>query len=142
MEVIEKRTFNEDGDLAIAADIPTPQLVQLAEVPRVYASPKPLRDFVFIKQASAETTYAGQRFVIPDAYQQAPNMGVVVAVGPWIRDEFDGEKMVRSADLNPGDIVTFSKFNAEPIQVSNEVFMLVSIHDVKVREEVSYAVLS
>lgn len=140
MEVIDNRTFNAEGE--VSESVEQQNLVQLAEVPRVYEADKPLRDFIFIKQAAEETSYAGNRFVIPDAYRQAPNMGVVVAVGPWIRDEFDGEKLVREADVQPGDIVTFSKFNIEPIQIDDEVFMLCSIHDVKARKKVSYAVLS
>jgi chaperonin GroES len=104
----------------------------LAEVDRVFSEPKPIRDYLLVRQNAKETTYAGTHFVIPESVQQSPNKGVVVAVGP----ELEGEKPL----VKPGDVVTFGKFNAEPISVDGEDYQLVRFYDVKLIESVTYAI--
>jgi co-chaperonin GroES (HSP10) len=129
MEVIDKRKLNEElpeTEPALNADIAR----ALSDIPRVYEDPEPLADHLLVKQAAAETYYKGTRFVIPETAQQSPNEGVVVAVGPDIAPE----------KLVPGDLIVFGRFNAEPIEVGGELFQLVSIHDVKLRRKVVYAV--
>jgi co-chaperonin GroES (HSP10) len=132
MEVIDNRTSS------IGTDEPeeTPAAASLAEVDRVYGDPSPIRNYVLVRQSAKETFYAGTRFVIPETAQQSPNKGVVVAVGP---------ELIRVADdlpgpVKPGDVVTFSRFNAEPIDIDGEEFQLVRFTDIKLIESVSYAI--
>lgn len=131
MEINDKRQFNADGERVAVAE-PTVQDITklLQDVPRVYEDAAPMTNHVLVKQNATETTYAGTRFVIPDSAQQSPNEGIVVAVGPDINPEY----------LATGDLVTFGRFNAEPISISGEEFMLVCFHDIKLRSKVSYAV--
>lgn len=102
----------------------------ITDLPRSYSNPTPLGENVLVKQNAAATTYRGTKFIIPDVVQQAPNMGIVVAVGPKIEADV----------MKPGDLVTFGRYNAEPIDVDGEQYQLVSIHDVKLRQEVTFAV--
>jgi len=130
LEVIDKRAFNADGDAIIA--IPEPEIDYskvLSDIPRIYDDHSPMSNYALVKQAAAETTYAGTKFVIPDTARQSPNEGVVVAVGPKIDP----------TELVPGDLVTFGRYNAEPIAVDGEDFVLVSFHDIKLRRKVTFA---
>ena len=130
MEINDKRKFNADGDTIVAiAETPIDYRNVLSDIPRVYDDPSPMSNHVLVKQAAAETTYAGTKFVIPDTARQSPNEGVVVAVGP----------KVDPSELVPGDLVTFGRYNAEPITVSGEDFVLVSFHDIKLRQKVTFA---
>lgn len=121
METVDRRTVN--GERAPKEF----DLSQLANIPRVYGAPRPHGKNVLVKQNAAETTYYGTRFEIPESARQSPNQGVVVSVGPEI------------VECKPGDLVTFGLMNAEPIEISHEIFQLVSIYDVKLIEEVTYA---
>lgn len=102
----------------------------ITDLPRSYSNPTPLGENVLVKQNAAATTYRGTKFIIPDVVQQAPNMGIVVAVGPKIEADV----------MKPGDLITFGRYNAEPIDVDGEQYQLVSIHDVKLRQEVTFQV--
>jgi co-chaperonin GroES (HSP10) len=127
MEITDKRKFTEEGELREDAVI-APKPFQLIEIPCVYDDPAPMGNNILVRQGAAETVYSGTRFVIPETAQQSPNDGVVVAVGPEVNQ------------VVPGDLVTFGKFNAEPISVDGETYQLVSIYDVKLRRKVTYAV--
>lgn len=132
LEINDKRRFDEDG---VAKEIPHTlkeqiSRIMLAEVPRVYDDAEPLTNHCLVKQGETETVYKGTRFVIPEVAQQNPNEGVVVAVGPDI-----------PADrLQPGDLVIFGRFNAEPIDVDGDTFQLVNFNDIKLRKRVTYAI--
>lgn len=102
----------------------------ITELPRTYDDPRPLGENCLIKANAKQTIYRGTQFVIPDVAQESPNMGVVVAIGP----------KVGSDEMKPGDLVTFSRYNAEDIDVDGEAYKLVSIHDIKLRQSVTFAV--
>jgi|SRR5581483_9796400 co-chaperonin GroES (HSP10) len=133
IEINDKRKFDNEGN-AIAVAEPTfneeKMSALLSDIPRVYEDATPMTNHILVKQNAKETTYAGTRFVIPDSAQQSPNEGVVVAIGPDVNPEH----------LKPGDLVTFGRFNAEPIAIAGEDFVLVCFHDVKLRQKVVYAV--
>jgi co-chaperonin GroES (HSP10) len=135
MEIHDKRKFDGDGNLvAVAEEKPAISEQQfsamLADIPRVYEEPSPMTNHILVKQSAKETTYAGTRFVIPDSAQQSPNEGIVVAIGPDINPEY----------VKPGDLVTFGRFNAEPVSIGGEEFVLVCFHDIKLRQKVVYAI--
>jgi co-chaperonin GroES (HSP10) len=104
-------------------------IAKISEVDRVYSDPEPILDRVLVMQGAAETFYAGTKFVIPESSRQAPNKGVVVKVGP-----------AEGAVCKPGDIVTFSRFNAEPIDIDGEIYQMVRWCDIKLVERVTYAI--
>lgn len=120
-EIIDKRGKRAD-EPNIAALI--------TDLPRTYGDPSPLNEYLLIKANAKQTIYRGTQFVIPDACQESPNMGVVVAVGSKILPE----------TMKAGDLVTFSRYRAEDIEVDGDKYILVSIHDIKLRQEVSFAV--
>ena len=133
MEIHDKRKFDAEGNMVAIAEEPVgaEKLGQLlSEIPRVYEDPSPMTNHILVKQNAKETTYAGTRFVIPDMAQQSPNEGIVVAIGPDINPEY----------VKPGDLVTFGRFNAEPVAIGGEEFMLVCFHDIKLRQKVVYAI--
>lgn len=102
----------------------------ITDLPRNYSDPRPLGENCLIKANAKQTIYRGTKFIIPDVAQESPNMGLVVAVGPKVEE----------GSMKPGDLVTYSRYNAEDIDVDGEVYKLVSIHDIKMRQEVSFAV--
>lgn len=102
--------------------------ISLAEVDRVYSDPEPILDRILVMQGAAETFYAGTKFVIPESARQQPNKGVVVKVGPDV------------TVCKEGDLVTFSRFNAEPIDVDGETYQMMRQLDVKLVERVTYAI--
>ena len=145
LEVIDRRTqAAKDADEGMIKDAgigkvqlvdPEPAFTTLAEVDRVYSEPLPIKDYLLVRQNAKETTYHGTRFVIPESAQEHPNKGVVVAVGP----ELAGSETV-AAPVKPGDVVTFGRYNAEPIDIDGETYQLVRFHDVKLVESVTYAI--
>lgn len=144
MQINDKRKFNIDGDVVAIENIPDSTIQTeinklIADVPRVYEDPKPMTNHVLVKQNAKETTYAGTRFLIPDSAQQSPNEGVVVAIGP----DLELKDVPRETwPIIPGDLVTFGRFNAEPVTIGGEEFALVCFHDIKLRQKVTYAVAS
>jgi co-chaperonin GroES (HSP10) len=147
MEINDKRKFTEDGELrepkesVEVAEFDKNITRLLSEVPMSYDDALPLTNHVLVKQAAAETTYAGTRFVIPDAARQSPNEGVVVAIGPEVNPvDNEGKTIKHLVRLAPGDLVTFGRFNAEPIMVNDEEFQLVRFEDIKLRQRVTYAI--
>jgi co-chaperonin GroES (HSP10) len=143
MEIVDRRSRTDidagtiktdpDGKIAIHDH---PDLVTLAEVDRVYSEPHPIKDYLLVRQNAKETTYHGTRFHIPESAQENPNKGVVVAVGP----ELASSEEKGQGPVKPGDVVTFGKYNAEPIDIDGENYQLVRFHDVKLVESVTYAI--
>lgn len=130
IEDVDRRHFNvdvKDGELVTSKTVET--------VDRVYSDPTPIKDYLLVRQNAKETTYYGTRFVIPESAQQHPNKGVVVAVGP---DLLPTEE--KPGPVKPGDIVTFGKYNCEPVDVDSEEFQLVRFLDVKLVEAVTFAI--
>ena len=109
----------------------------VSEVDRVYDDAVPIFDRILIKQGAVEATWGNSRIVIPDYAQKAPNMGAVVACAKHYI--VDGKAFPMEEMVKPGDLVTFSRFNAEEIERNGEKYVLCSIFDVKLIESVSFA---
>jgi co-chaperonin GroES (HSP10) len=136
MEIKDNRKFDEYGNSTTVEEyqetVIDKSLAQaLADIPRQYSAPRPRADYTLIRQKAAETMYRGTRFVIPDSAQQSPNEGVVVSVGINVDP---------AGDCKPGDLVTFGRYNADPIEVDGDEYQLVHKADVKLVQEVTYAV--
>ena len=142
-QVVDRRTKEADSSALTGTEVldsvPIVEINVIAEVDRIYSDPTPTRDSVLIRQNAAETTWAGTRFVIPDSARQNPNKGVVVAVGPELAPKESADGTEITGPVKPGDMVTFGRFNAEPIDIDGEEFQLVRFHDVKLVESVTYA---
>jgi chaperonin GroES len=138
MQITDKRRHDENGEAKPReAEHTISEQMQkfLVDVPCVYDDPSPMTNHVLVKQGQAETFYRGTKFSIPENARQSPNEGVVIAVGPDLVPE-EGKIPV----ISPGDLVTFGRFNAEPIELDGQLFQLVSFHDIKLRSKVTYAI--
>ncbi|MFK7820441.1 MAG: co-chaperone GroES [Planctomycetaceae bacterium] len=76
----------------------------------------PLDDRVVVEPSAAEETTAGG-IVLPDAAQEKPQRGTVVAVGPGkLLDS--GERCALSVSV--GDLVLFGKYGGTEIEVDGK----------------------
>jgi len=87
---------------------------------------KPLDDRVVVKPLEAEETTAGG-IVLPDAAQEKPQRGKVVAVGPG-RLLDSGERC--GIALSVGDEVLFGKYGGTDIEVEGEEVKILRESDI------------
>lgn len=125
----EEDTFTVIDRRGVAAE-EAKTLSLITDLPRNYADPRPRAEYLLIKANAKQTVYRGTTFVIPEVAQESPNMGVVVGVGRKVDPE----------EVKVGDLVTFSRYNVEDIEVDSEIYKLCSVHDIKLIQEVSFAV--
>ena len=86
----------------------------------------PLDDRVVVKPSAAEETTAGG-IVLPDAAQEKPQRGTVVAVGPGkLLDS--GERSTPSVTV--GDEVLFGKYGGTEIEVDGEEVKILRESDI------------
>lgn len=136
MEIVDRRKKTIEADVAAEPE-PAVQVASVAEVDRVYGDALPIFDRILIKQGAVETSWGATRIVIPEYIQKAPNMGAVVACAKHYI--VDGKAFPMDELVKPGDLVTFSRFNAEEIERNGETYILCSIFNVKLIESVSFA---
>jgi chaperonin GroES len=98
---------------------------------RVNVRYAPRVDFVLIKRIDDETGISTGGIIIPESGQQKSNKGRVVAVGEgrWV-----GEKLI-STGLSAGDVVVFSKYGAEDLELDGEMFLLMRADEIKLIEK-------
>lgn len=79
---------------------------------------KPLKKRVLVKRCEAKTTKGG--IILPDAAQEKPKEGEVVAVGP------------ENKDVKVGDLVMFSSYAGTEVkdQQGEEEYLILSADDV------------
>jgi chaperonin GroES len=87
---------------------------------------KPLDDRVVVQPLEAEETTAGG-IVLPDAAQEKPQRGKVVAVGPG-RLLDSGERC--AVALRVGDEVLFGKYGGTEIEVDGEEVKILRESDI------------
>jgi len=87
---------------------------------------RPLQDRVLIRRVDAETKTAGGIF-IPDAIQEKPLEGEIVAIGPGARNK-DGSLVPMG--VKPGDRVLFAKWSGTEVKLDNEELMIMSEADI------------
>jgi chaperonin GroES len=87
---------------------------------------RPMQDRVLIRRVEPEMKAAGGIF-IPDAMQEKPIEGEVVAVGPGARNK-DGA--LQLMDVKPGDRVLFGKWSGTEIKLNGEELMIMSAADI------------
>jgi chaperonin GroES len=87
---------------------------------------RPLHDRVLIRRVEQEAKTTGG-IIIPDAAQEKPMEGDVIAVGPGARGE-DGK--VNPLDLKAGDRVLFGKWSGTEIKIDGEDLMIMKESDI------------
>jgi chaperonin GroES len=87
---------------------------------------RPLQDRVLIRRVDAETKTLGGIF-IPDAVQEKPHEGEVVAIGPGARNK-DGALLPMG--VKPGDRVLFGKWSGTEVKLDGEELMIMSEADI------------
>jgi chaperonin GroES len=83
---------------------------------------RPLRDRVVVRRAEPETRTIGGIF-IPDAVQEKPVEGEIVAVGPGARGK-DGELI--PVVVKDGDRVLFNKWSGSAIKLEGEELLIMT----------------
>ena len=83
---------------------------------------RPLQDRVLIRRAEPESKTAGG-ILIPDAVQEKPIEGEIVAVGPGARRK-DGEFL--PMEVKDGDRVLFNKWSGTAIKLEGEELMIMT----------------
>ena len=87
---------------------------------------KPLADRVIVEQEAAETTTASG-IVLPDAAQEKPQLGTILAVGPGRYND--------KGDLTPlqtkvGDTVIFSKYGGTEFKEGGKDYLIIKESDI------------
>ena len=90
------------------------------------ASLKPLSDRIILKGVLAEEKTAGGIF-LPDAAQEKPQQGEVIAVGPG--KVLDNGKLA-AMDVKTGDKVYYGKYSGTEIKLKGEEFIVLRQDDV------------
>lgn len=85
---------------------------------------RPLADNVLIKRQEPESISVGG-ILIPNAAQNQPNRGTVVATGPGLVDK-DGD--YAGIDVNEGDFVLFGR--GFEVIIGKEVFVVVKAAEI------------
>ena len=87
---------------------------------------KPLQDRVVVSRMAEETKTAGG-IILPEAAQEKPSEGTIVAVGNGTRGD-DGSVM--PLDVKKGDHVLFGKFGGTEIKVDGDDFTILRESDI------------
>ena len=87
---------------------------------------RPLQDRVLIRRVEPETKTAGGIF-IPDAVQEKPLEGEVVAAGPGARSKAGA---LLPMYVKPGDRVLFAKWSGTEVRLDGEELMIMNEADI------------
>ena len=87
---------------------------------------RPPQDRVLIRRIEPEVKTAGGIF-IPDAVQEKPIEGEILAVGPGARNK---KGALQPIDVKPGDHVLFAKWSGTEIKLDGEALVIMSATDV------------
>jgi chaperonin GroES len=87
---------------------------------------QPMGERIVIKRVESEETTAGG-IVLPDSAREKPARGTVVAVGSG-RLLDDGSRA--ESQLSNGDIVLFSSYAVEPVEIDDVEYLLMREDDV------------
>ena len=87
---------------------------------------RPLHDRVLVRRIEAELRTAGG-IIIPDAAQEKPQEGEVVAVGSGMKAE-DGK--VTPLDVSTGDRVLFGKWSGTEVKIRDQTLLIMKETDI------------
>lgn len=87
---------------------------------------KPLHDRIVVEAAAKEEVTAGG-IILPDAAQEKPQRGKVLAVGPGKR--LDSGQLA-PVDVKVGETVLYGKYSGTEVTVGGEDFVILRAEDV------------
>ncbi len=87
---------------------------------------RPLHDRVIVKRVDAETRTASGIY-IPEAADEKPDQGDVLAVGPGKRDE--AGKLI-PMDVKVGDRILFGKYSGQNVKVDGDEYLVMREEDI------------
>jgi chaperonin GroES len=87
---------------------------------------RPLQDRVLIRRVDREAKAVGG-ILIPDAVQEKPLQGDVVAVGPGARGKDGG---LLPMNVKPGDRVLFTKWSGTEVKLGGDELMIMNEADI------------
>jgi len=87
---------------------------------------KPLADRVIVEQEAPETTTASG-IVLPDAAQEKPQLGKVLAVG---QGRYNDSGELIPVQIKVGDIVIFSKYGGTAFKEGDKEYLIVKESDI------------
>lgn len=86
---------------------------------------KPLGDRIVIRREEIKTTKGG--IILPEAAQEKPREGEVVAVGAG---KVDGKGKAHPMNLKVGDKILFSSYSGIEYKTNDEEYLILSEEDV------------
>lgn len=87
---------------------------------------RPLQDRVLVRRVESEEKTAGG-IILPDTAQEKPSEGVVVAVGPGVRDE---KGAYIKPDVAEGNRIVFGKWSGTEIKIGGEDLLIMKEADI------------
>ncbi len=87
---------------------------------------RPLQDRVLIRLVEPEAKTSGG-IIIPDAAQEKPMEGEVIAAGPGARD---ARGTLHGLDIKIGDRVLFGKWSGSEVKLNDEDLMIMKESDI------------
>ena len=87
---------------------------------------RPLHDRVLVRRIEGEEMSAGG-IIIPDAAQEKPSEGEIIAVGTGARNE-KGE--ITPLDVQKGDHILFGKWSGTEIKIDGEDVLIMKESDI------------
>ncbi len=87
---------------------------------------RPLHDRVVVKRLDGEEKTKGG-IIIPDAAQEKPSEGQIIAVGPGARDE---SGKVVALDVKKGDRVLFGKWSGTEVKIDGDDLLIMKESDI------------
>ena len=87
---------------------------------------KPLADRIIVEQEEAEAKTASG-IVLPDAAQEKPQLGTVLAVG---QGKYNDKGELTPLQINVGDVVVFSKYGGTELKESGKEYLIIKESDV------------
>lgn len=86
-----------------------------------YAEARVINDYVIVRPLAAEERTAGG-LIRPEASQERPSVGIVIAVGPGTRHAITGDRVPLSLEV--GDLVTFNKYAGIQLDEEQHVWLM------------------
>ena len=87
---------------------------------------KPLADRVIVEQEEAETKTASG-IVLPDAAQEKPQLGKVLAVG---KGRYNDKGELTPLQTKVGDVVIFSKYGGTEFKEAGREYLIIKESDI------------
>jgi len=87
---------------------------------------KPLHDRIIVKAADKEQVTAGG-IILPDAAQEKPQRGEVLAVGPGKTLD---SGTVAPVDVKIGDVVYYGKYSGTEVKVDGDEYVILRADDI------------